>query len=148
MDTEEGFGSVLVWNNACWTIGEIAMKIPDRAHPLLNEIVNSFADILSGGVLEQLSEKNKELVAHFAKTVAITLGRLCQIDPSQLAYCLPRIIKPWCIALRYISGSDEKAQAFQGLCSMIPFNPIGIADSFPYFCEALIEFVDPPQELE
>jgi len=31
---------------------------------------------------------------------------------------------------------------------MIPYNPIGIADSFPYFCEALIEFSDPPAELE
>ena len=31
---------------------------------------------------------------------------------------------------------------------MIPYNPIGITDSFPYFCEALIEFDDPPTELE
>lgn len=31
---------------------------------------------------------------------------------------------------------------------MIPYNPIGIADSFPYFCEALIEFKDPPKDLE
>ncbi len=61
---------------------------------------------------------------------------------------MPRIIKPWCLALRYISVSDEKIQAFKGLCSMIPYNPIGIADSFPYFCEALVEFSDPPAELE
>lgn len=31
---------------------------------------------------------------------------------------------------------------------MIPFNPIGIAESFPYFCEALVEFKNPSQELE
>ncbi len=31
---------------------------------------------------------------------------------------------------------------------MIPYNPIGIADSFPYFCEALVEFSDPPADLE
>lgn len=31
---------------------------------------------------------------------------------------------------------------------MVPFNPIGIADSFPYFVEALVEFSDPPAELE
>jgi hypothetical protein len=31
---------------------------------------------------------------------------------------------------------------------MIPFNPIGIAESFPYFCEALIEFKDTTLELE
>lgn len=31
---------------------------------------------------------------------------------------------------------------------MIPYNPMGIADSFPYFCEALVEFKDPPNDLE
>jgi transportin-1 len=31
---------------------------------------------------------------------------------------------------------------------MIPYNPLGIADSFPYFCEALVEFKDSPPELE
>ena len=31
---------------------------------------------------------------------------------------------------------------------MIPYNPMGIAESFPYFCEALVEFKNPPKELE
>jgi len=31
---------------------------------------------------------------------------------------------------------------------MIPYNPIGITDSFPFFCEALVEFSHPPPELE
>lgn len=31
---------------------------------------------------------------------------------------------------------------------MIPYNPLGIAHSFPYFCEALIEFKNPPKDLE
>lgn len=31
---------------------------------------------------------------------------------------------------------------------MIPFNPVGIAESFPYFCEALVEFKNPTSELE
>jgi hypothetical protein len=31
---------------------------------------------------------------------------------------------------------------------MIPYNPIGITDSFPFFCEALVEFQHPPPELE
>ena len=61
---------------------------------------------------------------------------------------MPRIIKPWCLALRYISGSEEKSQAFAGLCAMIPYNPDGIAESFPYFCEALVEFNNPSKELE
>jgi transportin-1 len=31
---------------------------------------------------------------------------------------------------------------------MIPHNPLGIKDSFPYFCEALVEFKDTTPELE
>ncbi len=88
------------------------------------------------------------MLKHFAKTLSITLGRLGRLDPESSAFCLPRIIKPWCISLRYIRGREEKAQAFRGLCSMIPFNPIGIAESFPFFCEAIVEFKNPSQELE
>lgn len=84
------------------------------------------------------------MLKHFSKTVAITLGRLGNLNPEEASYCLPKIIKPWCIALRYINISEEKIQAFKGLCCMIPYNPIGIGESFPYFCEALIEFRDPP----
>jgi hypothetical protein len=65
-----------------------------------------------------------------------------------MAYCLPKIIKPWCLALRYIDKSQEKVQAFEGLCAMIPYNPIGIVDSFTFFCEALVEFPDAPPTLE
>ena len=111
MDEDE-YTRVLVCNNACWAIGEIARKIPEQAQSHLVDIINGFTLILSVEKLEQLSQKNKELLGHFSKTVAITLGRLCQIDPRQLAFCLPKIIKPWCIALRYIPNSDEKIQAF------------------------------------
>jgi transportin-1 len=103
---------------------------------------------LNVDIINQLSQKDEQLLKHFAKTVSITLGRLCFMDPQNAAYCLPKVIKPWCIALRYIDGSDEKVQAYKGLCAMIPYNPIGIAESFPYFCEALIEFKAPPRDLE
>ena len=31
---------------------------------------------------------------------------------------------------------------------MVPYNPMGIAESFPFFCEALVEYKNPPQDLE
>jgi len=31
---------------------------------------------------------------------------------------------------------------------MIPYNPTGIADGFTYFCEAIVEFKEPPKDLE
>ena len=110
--------------------------------------MESLAAILERGVLEKLSEQGEDTITHFARSVAITLGRVCVIDPQRLSYCLPRIIRPWCLALRYIESGTEKTEAFKGLCAMIPFNPIGISESFPYFCEALVEFNDPPLDLE
>jgi hypothetical protein len=76
------------------------------------EIIDTLAKLLNSEVFNILSKKNEDMLRHFAKSIAITLGRLGQIDPQGTAYCLPKIIKPWCIALRYISGSDEKIQAF------------------------------------
>lgn len=140
---------ILLCNNACWGIGEVAQRAPEQVRPILSEIINVLAELLNTDVLNQLqSQDDDPLLRHFAKTISITLGRLGRVDPEASAYCLPRIIKPWCLALRYISGSEEKAQAFRGLCSMIPYNPIGIAEGFPYFCEALVEFKNPSQDLE
>jgi transportin-1 len=133
-----------VCNNGCWAIGEISIRVPSLIKPYLRELIDSMAENLNTDAFTKLYKQNEQMFKHFAKTVSITLGRLATIDPQTSAYCLPKIIKPWCISLRYISGSDEKVQAFKGLCSMIPYNPIGIADSFPYFCEALIEFKEPP----
>ncbi|TNV73242.1 hypothetical protein FGO68_gene7412 [Halteria grandinella] len=141
---------ILICNNACWALGEIAMKIPEQIKPIFKDVINSLADLLNSNILSDLqsSQNSDQILKHFTKTISITLGRLGKLDPQSAAYCLPRIIKPWCLALRYISGSEEKVQAFRGLCAMIPYNPIGIADSFPYFCEALVEFKNPTQELE
>lgn len=88
------------------------------------------------------------MLSHFAKTIAITLSKIGTTDPKLASTYLPLIIKPWCISLRYLNNKDEKETAFKGLCAMIPHNPLGIADSFPYFCEALVEFTDPPNKLE
>ena len=31
---------------------------------------------------------------------------------------------------------------------MIPCNPLGVVNQFPYLCDALVEYKDPPAELE
>ena len=84
------------------------------------------------------------MLHHLGRTVAITLGRLASINPEACSFCLSSIIKPWCIALRYISGTEEKAQAFRGLCQMIPYNPEGVLGSFDFLCESFLSFKNPP----
>eukprot|EP00347_Sterkiella_histriomuscorum_P015989 403354925 len=148
LEQEEDFNRVLVCNNSCWALGELTQNHKETMKRYSTSIIQTLSDILNQDLLTQLSLKNEEILKHFSKTISITLGRLGLLNPEEASQYLPSIIKPWCVALRYMNASDEKVQAFKGLCGMIPFNPIGIAESFPYFCEALVEFNNPPQDLE
>ena len=96
-----------VCNNGIWAIGEIAINCPEQVRPHLKELMKSFSSILSVDIFKVL-QANQKLLYHLGRTVAITLGRLASMDPEGCAFCLPSIIKPWCIALRYISGTEEK----------------------------------------
>lgn len=148
LTTEEDFNRILVCNNSCWVLGELAQINPEGMKKYSLDIIDTLSHILNRDLISFLQEKNEEILKHFAKTISITLGRFGLLKPEEASQYLPKIIKPWCIAVRYISVSEEKIQAFKGLCGMIPYNPIGIADSFPYFLEALVEFHNPPAELE
>lgn len=80
-ENEEDFNKILVCNNACWTIGEISNLLPEKIKPFLIDIIATLAEILNTDILTQLSKSNEQLLKHFAKTVAITLGRLGSINP-------------------------------------------------------------------
>lgn len=81
VDNEDDFNRVLVCNNASWTIGELAIKMPEFVKPFLIEIMNSLAEILNTDIITQLSQRNELFLQHFAKTVSITMGRLGKLDP-------------------------------------------------------------------
>lgn len=51
MELDDDFDKLSVCNNASWTIGEVAMRVPDLANPLLEEIINTFGQILSAEIL-------------------------------------------------------------------------------------------------
>ena len=79
--SEEDYSRILVLNNVVWSLGELAVKIPDYIKPHLVYIVDTLAKILNTDILAQLSQRNQNLLDHFARSVAITLGRLGSIDP-------------------------------------------------------------------
>ncbi len=41
-ELDDEFENLSVCNNACWTIGEVAKRLPEQAKPMLEEIVNIF----------------------------------------------------------------------------------------------------------
>jgi len=44
----------MICNNACWLLGELAMRIPQQIAPSLNQIIDVLADILNMEILESI----------------------------------------------------------------------------------------------
>ena len=77
----EDYNRILVLNNVVWSLGKLYIKIPEYIKPHLVYIVEALAKILNTDILAQLSQRNQNLLDHFSRSVAITLGRLGSIDP-------------------------------------------------------------------
>ncbi|KAJ7531194.1 hypothetical protein O6H91_14G035800 [Diphasiastrum complanatum] len=120
--------NVSVANNACWAIGEIAVKVGQEISPIVMNVVSCLVPILSNA--EGL---NKSLL----ENSAITLGRLGWVCPDIVAPHMDHFMKPWCAALRTIRDDVEKEDAFRGLCAMVRVNPGGAVSSFIQMCEAI-----------
>ena len=81
-DSQASVEEVLVINNACWIIGEVAQKVPEAIEKgeRLMMTVKMIGEMMENDTLVRSMKINKELMSHLSKTVAIALGRLCIID--------------------------------------------------------------------
>ncbi|KAH9321782.1 hypothetical protein KI387_016421, partial [Taxus chinensis] len=120
--------NVSVANNACWAIGEIAVKVRQEIAPTAMSIISCLVPILSN--TEGL---NKSLL----ENSAITLGRLGWVCPEIVSPHMEHFMRPWCFALRTIRDDVEKEDAFRGLCAMVRANPSGALSSFVHMCQAI-----------
>jgi transportin-1 len=83
--------NVSVANNACWAIGEVAVKVKQDISPIVMNVISCLVPILSN--TEGL---NKSLL----ENSAITLGRLGWVCPELVAPHMDHFMQPWCYALR------------------------------------------------
>lgn len=116
--------------------------------PVNKEVIMPFTDEIVQKLTLILS--SKKLNKSLAQNIAITLGRLGLINPEGVAKHLDKIAKQWCVSLRYLKGdasSDEKFQAYKGLCYTIGRNSNAIMKEFPFFCSAVAHFKEPRMEL-
>ncbi|KAL0702601.1 hypothetical protein Bca4012_058723 [Brassica carinata] len=115
-----------VANNACWAIGELAVKVRQEVSPIVTNVTSSLGLILQHG-----EAVNKSLV----ENSAITLGRLAWIRPDLVAPHMEHFMKPWCLAL--VRDDIEKEDAFRGLCAVVKVNPSGGVSSLVFICKAI-----------
>ncbi|XP_078163255.1 transportin 1 isoform X1 [Carex rostrata] len=119
--------AVSVANNACWAIGEIAIKAGKEISPVVISIISCLVPIL----------KNPEgLHKSLLENSAITLGRLGWVCADVVSPHLNHFMQPWCDVLCAIRDDFEKEDAFRGLCAMVRANPQLAVSSLPNICRA------------
>ncbi|KAJ6716982.1 TRANSPORTIN 1 ISOFORM 1 [Salix koriyanagi] len=121
--------TISVANNACWAIGELAVKVHQEISPIAMTVMSCLVPILQHS--EELN--NKSLV----ENSAITLGRLAWVCPEILSPHMEHFMQSWCIALSMIHDDIEKEDAFRGLCAMVRKNPSGALSSLVFMCKAI-----------
>lgn len=120
--------NVSVANNACWAIGELAVKVHQEISPIVMTVVSCLVPIL-----QHSEELNKSLI----ENSAITLGRLAWVCPELVSPHMEHFMQSWCIALSTIRDDIEKEDAFRGLCAMVRSNPSGALSSLVFMCKAI-----------
>lgn len=145
--------AVSVCNNASWSAGEIALQYGNASDSTssgegmaaprqeLEQWVNPLIERLIPVLLNPKSAKS------LSENAAVTIGRLGLVVPDMVAPHLEVFLESWCQALWDIKDNDEKDSAFRGLCKMIQQNPNGAAKGFMYFCNAVVRWTTPSQEL-
>ncbi|KAL3514972.1 hypothetical protein ACH5RR_021874 [Cinchona calisaya] len=120
--------NVSVANNACWAIGELAVKVQKDVASVVMTVISCLVP-----VLQHAEGLNKSLT----ENSAITLGRLAWVCPELVSPHMEHFMQHWCISLSMIRDDVEKEDAFRGLCAMVRTNPSGALSSLVYMCQAI-----------
>ncbi|KAE9979019.1 hypothetical protein EG327_007180 [Venturia inaequalis] len=109
-DADTGFAVV---NNACWSLGEIAVRQKQEMDPHVDRILNKLGAILF----------NQKIPESLNENAAIALGRLGIGCPEKLAPHLSVFALPWLQAMSRVQWTEEKANAFWGFNLTVLKNP-------------------------
>lgn len=152
IEPEPKTDTISVCNNASWSAGEIALQF-GNASATTNGVSGSTARQELEQWVNPLIQRlipvllNPKSVKSLSENAAVTIGRLGLVVPDMVAPHLEVFLEAWCQALWDIKDNDEKDSAFRGLCEMIQVNPNGAAKGFVYFCNAVVRWTTPSQQL-
>lgn len=129
---------IAICNNASWALSLLALKHSNKISNYVEPIVVRVKVILSANRL------NKSL----AQNLSILLGRLCLAYPKRMSRHLDSFLKQFCLSLRFTNDSNEKQEAFTGLCNSVIQNPNGVINHFAFFCDAICHYDNAPEAME
>lgn len=129
---EDVDGSFGVVNNACWSVGEIALQLPKGMSAWVPELTTRFVEILNNpGVPKSLQEN-----------AAIALGRLGLHNAELLAPHLPNFADDFLTAMVDVDASEEKGTAFKGFTTIVSQNPQSIESVLVDYFTAIAQYQD------
>ncbi|CAI5507013.1 unnamed protein product [Closterium sp. Naga37s-1] len=109
---------ISVANNACWALGELAVKVRKEIAPAVVPVLNNIVPVLTSA--QNPRGTNLALV----ENCAITLGRFAWVCPDVLAPQASLFLVPFLTTLKGIRDDVEKEEAFKGLCAVLRLNPM------------------------
>lgn len=114
---------ISVANNACWALGEMAVKVREEMSPAVIPVMSNIVPVLASANNPQGT--NRALV----ENCAITLGRFAWVCPDTLAPHAAAYLVPFLTALQSIRDDVEKEDAFRGLCAVLRLNPMSASSA-------------------
>lgn len=121
VESEETGFSVI--NNACWSVGEIAMRQKEGMQPYVDRLLQRLGTILFDEKVPDSLNEN----------AAIALGRLGLGCAQSLAVHLAQIAPPFLSAIKNVMWTDEKGHALTGFMFIILANPGAMEQSLLQF---------------
>ncbi|CAI5518192.1 unnamed protein product, partial [Closterium sp. Naga37s-1] len=115
---------ISVANNACWALGELAVKVREEIAPAVVPVLNNIVPVLTSA--QNPRGTNLALV----ENCAITLGRFAWVCPDVLAPQASLFLVPFLTTLKGIRDDVEKEEAFKGLCA-VPFHNYAFMSLLP-----------------
>jgi HEAT repeat protein len=129
---EEVEGVFSVVNNACWSVGEIAMQYGKDMAPFVPEMLQRFVEIIS----------NPGVPPGVCENAAVALGRLGLDHRELLAPHLAKFSEEFLSAMDEIDPSEEKATAFKGFALVVAQNPQAMEKDLLRFFTAVARYRD------
>lgn len=128
-EIDSGFSVV---NNACWSVGEIAIQYKDGMGPYVPELFQRFLEIIT----------NPGIPRSVTENAAIALGRLGLGNSALMAPQLATFAEEFLTSMDEVDPSDEKATAFRGFACIVEQNPMAMEKSLLHFFTSIARYRD------
>ncbi|PHH74064.1 hypothetical protein CDD82_5122 [Ophiocordyceps australis] len=128
-EMDSGFGVV---NNACWSVGEIAMQHGKGMAQWVPELLQRFVDIMS----------DPRVPKGLAENAGIALGRLGLQNSELLAPALSTFADDFLNTMVDVDPTEEKATAFKGFSIVVGQNPMAMENSLMLYFTSVARYQD------